>query len=54
MLDNMSLAFGDTFFLSAGIAVAGVLLSIILRKPKLRDDHEQEEDAPDPAMMMGH
>ncbi|SFE77604.1 drug resistance transporter, EmrB/QacA subfamily [Paenibacillus algorifonticola] len=54
MLENMSLAFGDTFFLSAGIAVAGVLLSIILRKPKLGDDHEQEEDAPDPAMMMGH
>ncbi|MGG4142387.1 DHA2 family efflux MFS transporter permease subunit [Paenibacillus algorifonticola] len=54
MLENMSLAFGDTFFLSAGIAVAGVLLSIILRKPKLEDDHEQEENAPDPAMMMGH
>ncbi|WP_338554182.1 MDR family MFS transporter [Paenibacillus sp. KS-LC4] len=54
MLDNMSLAFGDTFFLSAGIAAAGVLLSLILRKPQLKDDHEQEEDKPDPAMMMGH
>ncbi|ANY66120.1 MFS transporter [Paenibacillus sp. BIHB 4019] len=54
MLESTSLAFGDTFLLAAGIAIAGVLLSTILRKPKLKDDHEQEEDAPDPAMMMGH
>ncbi|MBW7459568.1 DHA2 family efflux MFS transporter permease subunit, partial [Paenibacillus sepulcri] len=47
-------AFDDTFFVTAFVALAGVLLSIILRKPRVKADHEREEDAPDPAMMMGH
>jgi len=54
ILKSSSFAFGDTFFLSAFIAVAGVLLSLILRKPRMKAGDELDEDAPDPAMMMGH
>lgn len=47
------LGFNDVFFLSGCIAVAGVALSIILRKPKVAGDPKGGKDA-DPAMMMGH
>lgn len=47
--------FGDVFFLSGCIAVAGVVLSLILRRPKpagaAPSPEEQQTDA---AMMMGH
>lgn len=47
--------FGDVFFLSGCIAVAGVVLSLILRRPKTAgaapSPEEQQKDA---AMMMGH
>jgi drug resistance transporter, EmrB/QacA subfamily len=47
--------YGDTFFLSACIAAAGVALSLILRKPKLKEEDKLAGgDSPDPAMMMGH
>ncbi|MBB6733560.1 MDR family MFS transporter [Cohnella zeiphila] len=50
--------FGDTFFLAACIAVAGLLLSLALRKPKARpvsgEPDAAAEPKPDPAMMAGH
>ncbi|SFS62341.1 MDR family MFS transporter [Paenibacillus sp. BC26] len=49
--------YGDTFFLSACIATAGVLLSLILRKPRLKDEDKVkagDETGADAAMMMGH
>jgi EmrB/QacA subfamily drug resistance transporter len=47
ILKSSSNAYGDTFFLIAFIAVAGVLLSIILSKPRVKDDHDLEEEASD-------
>lgn len=49
-------AFGDIFFLTACIAAFGVLVSLTLRKPRLKDDHESDEpgEKPDATMMMGH
>jgi len=49
------LGFNDVFFLAACIAVAGVVISLILRKPKV-DDYKPtgETQKVDPAMMMGH
>jgi MFS family permease len=50
-------AFGDTFFLAAGIAVTGAVLAIILRKPKKNTDEDevkQQAEKTDSAMMMGH
>ncbi|WP_225446372.1 MDR family MFS transporter [Paenibacillus rhizovicinus] len=47
--------YGDTFFLSACIATVGVALSLLLRKPRLKEeDQASDGNAPDPAMMMGH
>ncbi|WP_232381122.1 MDR family MFS transporter [Paenibacillus tianjinensis] len=49
------LGFNDVFFLSACIAVAGVVISLILRKPKqLQQKASADGQNPDPAMMMGH
>ncbi len=50
------LGFDDVFFLSGCIAVVGVLMSIILRKPKLsaNDSSSEEGQKADAAMMMGH
>jgi EmrB/QacA subfamily drug resistance transporter len=50
-------AFGDTFFLAAGIAVTGAVLALILRKPKKNTDEDevkQQAEKTDSAMMMGH
>jgi EmrB/QacA subfamily drug resistance transporter len=49
-------AFGDTFFVTACIAACGVVLSLILRKPRLKADHEADEAGgkADATMMMGH
>ncbi|WP_405112578.1 DHA2 family efflux MFS transporter permease subunit [Paenibacillus sp. FSL K6-1217] len=47
--------FGDVFFLSGCIAVAGVVLSLILRRPKASGAAPSpEEQQTDAAMMMGH
>ncbi|NQX44133.1 multidrug efflux MFS transporter [Paenibacillus tritici] len=47
--------FDDVFFLSACIAVAGVVLSLILRRPKTAGAAPSpEEPQTDAAMMMGH
>ncbi|WP_138752544.1 MDR family MFS transporter [Paenibacillus sinopodophylli] len=47
--------YGDTFFLSACLATAGVALSLILRKPKQQEeDGPAGGDKPDPSAMMGH
>ncbi|MNR61412.1 hypothetical protein D3C85_1831610 [compost metagenome] len=49
------LGFNDVFFLSACIAVAGVVISLILRKPKqLQQTASPDGQNADPAMMMGH
>ncbi|CAM4387747.1 EmrB/QacA subfamily drug resistance transporter [Paenibacillus endophyticus] len=47
--------YGDTFFLSACLATAGIALSLLLRKPKLQvEDGPVGGEKPDPAAMMGH
>ncbi|WP_081383781.1 MULTISPECIES: MDR family MFS transporter [Paenibacillus] len=48
--------FDDVFFLSGCIGVVGILMSIILRKPKLSagDPSSGEGQKADAAMMMGH
>ncbi|QFF99803.1 MFS transporter [Psychrobacillus glaciei] len=49
-------AFGDIFFLTSCIAAFGILMSLTLRKPRLKDDQEEDndEEKPDATMMMGH
>jgi len=47
--------FNDVFLLAAFIAGAGILLSLILRKPKVASlNSSKEVNKPDPAMMIGH
>jgi hypothetical protein len=47
--------FNDVFFLSACIALGGVVLSLILRKPKVAAAPASPEgQKADAAMMMGH
>lgn len=47
--------FNDVFFLAACIAVAGVLISLILRKPKMTGaEVSSEGEKADGAMMIGH
>ncbi|MFC5700191.1 MDR family MFS transporter [Cohnella faecalis] len=54
-LNAVVAGYGDTFFLSACIATTGVALSLLLRKPKQKEeDGTVGGDNPDPAMMMGH
>ncbi|MBW5448567.1 DHA2 family efflux MFS transporter permease subunit [Cohnella sp. CFH 77786] len=55
-LEALVAAYGDTFLLSTGIALLGVALSIILRKPKAEPQEGWKPGAekPDPSMMMGH
>ncbi|MNC40002.1 hypothetical protein D3C75_886900 [compost metagenome] len=54
-LSAMVLGFNDVFFFSACIAVAGVVISLILRKPKVSAaPASPEEQQTDAAMMMGH
>lgn len=45
-------AFGDTFMVAGCIAVAGALLAILLRKPKVTE--EEDGDAVNAPVMMGH
>lgn len=49
-------AYGDTFLFAAGIAIAGALLGIILKRPKQQpgDGPDDESEAANPAMMSGH
>jgi EmrB/QacA subfamily drug resistance transporter len=56
-IDAAVAAFGDTFFLAAGIAVIGAILALILRKPKKNTEDEEavkSTQKTDSAMMMGH
>ncbi|MBW4080813.1 DHA2 family efflux MFS transporter permease subunit [Paenibacillus sp. S150] len=54
-LSAMVLGFNDVFFFAACIAVAGVVISLILRKPKVAAAPDAPDaQAADPAMMMGH
>lgn len=52
-LEAMVSGFGDTFFLTGSIVCVGILMSLILRKPKLQEFKISDEEV-DPAMMMGH
>ncbi|MBP1994447.1 DHA2 family efflux MFS transporter permease subunit [Paenibacillus eucommiae] len=56
MAQSSAAAFGDIFFLTACVAAFGVLMSLTLRKPRLKDDHNSDgtEEKPDAKMMMGH
>ncbi|WHX46951.1 MDR family MFS transporter [Paenibacillus woosongensis] len=56
VMASSTLAFGDTFFLTACIAVAGLLLSILLRKPKNKSEDElsENESMPDAKAMISH
>lgn len=49
-------AFGDIFLLTSCIAAFGVIMSLTLRKPRLKDDHEGDgiEEKPDVKMVLGH
>jgi hypothetical protein len=49
----MVAAFGDTFYFAAWIAVAGALVAIILRKPKVSEGEGQQDNQANP-MTMGH
>jgi len=53
----MEPAFGDTFFVAACIAVIGVIIGFILRKPKMPADDQQSTDGEgqaEVAMTVGH
>jgi EmrB/QacA subfamily drug resistance transporter len=56
MLTSSTSAFGDTFFLTACIAVVGLILSIILRKPRVKSGDQLADygDKPDVKTMMSH
>jgi EmrB/QacA subfamily drug resistance transporter len=49
-------AYGDTFLLSAGLAIIGVAISIILRKPRVEpvDELNPDSNKSDPSLMIGH
>ncbi|MFD2610886.1 DHA2 family efflux MFS transporter permease subunit [Paenibacillus gansuensis] len=47
-------AYGDTFVLAACIAGTGAVLSILLRRPKPKEEEKPADDAANSAMMMGH
>jgi EmrB/QacA subfamily drug resistance transporter len=47
-------AYGDTFLVAAGIAAAGALLSLILRRPKPQAGQDSEELGQQASMMAGH
>jgi len=54
-LEAMISAYGDTFLLAAGIALAGAVLSIILRKPVVSDiDQGELDEEAKSSMMVGH
>lgn len=46
-------AFGDTFFIAGCIAVAGAVLALLLRKPKVTEEGGAEDQVNAP-VMMGH
>ncbi|AIQ13410.1 DHA2 family efflux MFS transporter permease subunit [Paenibacillus durus] len=48
------MGFDDVFFLSACIAAAGVVISLILRKPKAGSSDEGEVQQEDAALLPGH
>ncbi|WP_025692809.1 DHA2 family efflux MFS transporter permease subunit [Paenibacillus zanthoxyli] len=48
------MGFDDVFFLSACIAAAGVVISLILRKPKTGSSNEGEVQQEDAALLPGH
>ncbi|SFS55742.1 DHA2 family efflux MFS transporter permease subunit [Paenibacillus sp. BC26] len=52
-IDSAVNAYSDTFMLSFGLTVFGILFSLLLRKPKPQKDIAGAEQV-DPAMMMGH
>jgi len=53
--EAVTAGFGDTFFLSACLAVAGFLFSFLLRKPKNKpEDKPDSEEKTNPALMAGH
>ncbi|OUS71631.1 MFS transporter [Paenibacillus sp. MY03] len=52
--DVAYLSFGDAFFLLACIGVFGVLVALVLRRPKQQPNEEGENKGPDVTMMMGH
>jgi len=51
-LQAVTSAYGDTFLLTMCIAGAGVVLSLILRKPKNKTDELEDEEQMNPIMMM--
>ncbi|MFD0710447.1 MDR family MFS transporter [Paenibacillus sp. GCM10027626] len=48
------LSYGDTFLVASCIAVAGLLLTFLLRKPAAKPQAGPEQDAAESSMMMGH
>ncbi|MHA0856860.1 DHA2 family efflux MFS transporter permease subunit [Paenibacillus sp. CMAA1364] len=56
MLTGSTSAFADVFFLTACIAVVGLLLSTILRKPRVKQDDVMEDhsDMPNAKTMISH
>nr|WP_036646019.1 MDR family MFS transporter [Paenibacillus pini] len=56
ILTSSTSAFGDTFLITACIAVAGIVLSTILRKPRVKPGDELSGDGemPDPKTMISH
>jgi len=53
-LPSMASAFGDTFIFGAYLAIAGAVLSLVLRKPKLQPGDEQGHPEQQAAVSMGH
>ncbi|MFC4776453.1 DHA2 family efflux MFS transporter permease subunit [Paenibacillus sp. GCM10023252] len=49
--DMISSSYGDTFLVLTAIAVLGVLIGLLLRKPKVKADSAEK---PEVSMMMGH
>ncbi|BCG59794.1 DHA2 family efflux MFS transporter permease subunit [Paenibacillus sp. URB8-2] len=48
------MGYNDVFFFTACIAAAGVVISLILRKPKTASSGEDDVRQKDPALMTGH
>lgn len=56
LMTSSTAAFGDTFFLTACIAIIGLLLTVILRKPRVKpgDELADHEEMPDAKAMISH
>lgn len=55
LMDASVLAYGNTFLLTTCVALLGIILALLLSKPKTAPEEiKADDEQPDTALMMGH